>query len=65
MNLPGLGLDDADDGETPDVGLGQVKVDTHDIRERGEWRFEVAVGKAVVVKVSRTSSLLGESENQY
>ena len=43
--LPGLGLDEPEE-ERP------VETTQHDLAKEHEWRFEVAVGKYVQVKVS-------------
>lgn len=46
MSLPGLGLEEPEEVHT-------VETVQHDLAKESEWRFEVAVGKYVQVKVSR------------
>jgi hypothetical protein len=45
MNLPGLGL------QEPEQVQEAATTITHDLAKDCEWRFEVAVGKYVQVKV--------------
>ncbi|OAP64945.1 hypothetical protein AYL99_00917 [Fonsecaea erecta] len=45
MSLPGLGLEEPEEVHT-------VEATHHDLAQETEWRFEVAVGKYVQVKVS-------------
>jgi hypothetical protein len=44
MSLPGLGLDEPDD-------VPEIETTQHDLPKESEWRFEVAVGKYIQVKV--------------
>lgn len=44
MSLPGLGLDEPEEVQT-------IETSQHDLAKENEWRFEVAVGKYVQVKV--------------
>ncbi len=45
MSLPGLGLEEPEEVQTVDTAQ-------HDLGKETEWRFEIAVGKYVQVKVS-------------
>lgn len=47
MNLPGLGLEEPEE-------IQKVETAQHDLAKDCEWRFEVAVGKYVQVKVGQT-----------
>ncbi|KAG9767597.1 mRNA cleavage and polyadenylation factor IA/II complex, partial [Aureobasidium melanogenum] len=44
MSLPGLGLDEPEEVQT-------IETSQHDLAKENEWRFEVAVGKYVQVKL--------------
>ncbi|OQV06926.1 hypothetical protein CLAIMM_11431 [Cladophialophora immunda] len=53
MSLPGLGLEEPEEVHT-------VEATQHDLAQETEWRFEVAVGKYVQVKLlSGTAELFG------
>ena len=45
MSLPGLGLEEPEEVQT-------VETTQHRLEKGTEWRFEVAVGKYVHIKVS-------------
>lgn len=51
MSLPGLGLEEPEE-------IHNVEIVQHDLAKDAEWRFEVAVGKYVQVKVSLALSRL-------
>lgn len=51
MSLPGLGLSEPEEVST-------VETHQHDLTKECEWRFEVAVGKYVQVKVQPTNCAL-------
>jgi len=48
MSLPGLGLDE------PEEDLTSSQTAQYDLPKEAEWRFEVAIGKYVQVKVCHT-----------
>lgn len=50
MSIPGLGQDEPEE-EFSRVGVPTEQIITHDLRKETEWRFEVAVGKSIEVKV--------------
>lgn len=51
MSLPGLGLAEPDEPQS-------LETTEHELSKESEWRFEVAVGKHVTVKVSTTLPLI-------
>ena len=48
LSLPGLGLDEPEEVQA-------VETVQHDLTKETEWRFEVAVGKYIHLKVCETS----------
>ena len=50
MSLPGLGLAEPEEVST-------IEINRHDLAKDWEWRFEVAVGKYIQVKVITAPSL--------
>ena len=52
MNLPGLGLEEPVEEDT-------VETTQHELTKDCEWRFEVAVGKVVQVKVGESRPATG------
>jgi hypothetical protein len=48
MSLPGLGLAEPEEVST-------IEINRHDLAKDWEWRFEVAVGKYIQVKVIITA----------
>lgn len=60
MSIPGLGQDEPEE-ELSRAGVPSEQTITHELRKETEWRFEVAIGRSIEVKVSRhfsASSLL-------
>jgi hypothetical protein len=55
MSLPGLGLEEPEE-------IQKVETTQHDLGKDSEWRFEVAAGKHVQVKVRNKSQ---QSLNPY
>lgn len=49
MNLPGLGLEEPEEEQ-------KVETTQHELAKDCEWRFEVAVGKYIQVKVRQQRS---------
>jgi hypothetical protein len=57
MSLPGLGLPGLGLAEPDEVPLVETTTE-HELAEGSEWRFEVAFGKHVTVKVRITCLIL-------
>lgn len=50
MSIPGLGQDEPEE-ELVRAGVPTEQVVTHELRKETEWRFEVAIGRSIEVKV--------------
>ena len=52
MSLPGLGLEEPEEQSNNNYGVGaQSQSQTYDLKKETEWRFEVANGRSITVRV--------------
>lgn len=68
MSIPGLGQDEPEEELSRVGGIPSEQIITHELRKETEWRFEVAIGRKIEVKVcflptrnTTTEGILGET----